>query len=651
MALEFAEAEGGAGGGVGGLEVVVADADPVVEALEGEVEVFVGFEFEDGEAAGFRAGGGGDAEEVQHAAVGGGDGGDLGVDVGGVEVGVDGLDVATEEGFEPALGLGAVEGVFFVSGRGAAGEEAGDEFAEVGGVFVGERGFVGSGAEGDFEGLVEGVAGEAGADAGELQAVEEEGEFGGGAEFLLDEVAGGVGDKGEDAGGGFGEAELCGLEVGGLEEAGGEVAVVGGVAGEEFFGGLVEFVEFPLGGGGVEPGEAGEGEGGGAAGDDEFEALVEAAAGAGFAAVVEPEDAEGEDAINGGLGLLVVDGDDGPGLLAVDEGASGVGGAEGFFEVHGGAEGFGLEVGEGAEEDAVEGAEVSVAGGFAGGGGAAVLIGCEFERLRFGLAEAVGGEAEDARAEGGGGDATDEVAVFGPEVEGAAFVLGGEGVFGGAEVEDDFAVFAEDGVGVLGEEGFERGGDGGGRLIDFRGGYSGRRHGRMLSAGCGLDKGQLKVERGDTHAMTEVEGVGVEAVSSGVEAEVGAADVACVVDEPVEHAVSVALGAGVLIGDEVVDVEGIASGEEVVDAEAGDGDDGFLLLEEGKVEALGLLGADEGDELLRQKMRAKLMHDGEAANDVGIGKGEGDGGHGSYYQCCLLRRWVMCATWWRECQP
>lgn len=170
VALELVEAEGGAGGGVGGLEVVVADADPVVEALEGEVEVFFGLELDDGEAAV-----GGDGEEVEHAAVGGGEGGDLGVDVGGVEVGIDGLDVAAEEGFEPALGLGAVEGVAFVSGGGAAAEEARDEFAEVGGVVVGERGFVGSGAEGDFERVVEGVAREAGSDTGELQAVEEEG--------------------------------------------------------------------------------------------------------------------------------------------------------------------------------------------------------------------------------------------------------------------------------------------------------------------------------------------------------------------------------------------------------------------------------------------------------------------------------------------
>ena len=36
---------------VSGLQVVVTDADPVVEALQGEVEVVVGFEFDDGEAA------------------------------------------------------------------------------------------------------------------------------------------------------------------------------------------------------------------------------------------------------------------------------------------------------------------------------------------------------------------------------------------------------------------------------------------------------------------------------------------------------------------------------------------------------------------------------------------------------------------------
>ena len=81
--------------------------------------------------------------------------------------------------------------------------------------------------------------------------------------------------------------------------------------------------------------------------------MIEAATGAGLAAVMEPEDAEGEDAVDGGLRLFLVDGDDGPGFLALDEGSSGVGGAEGFLEVHSGAEGFGVPVREFALEDAV----------------------------------------------------------------------------------------------------------------------------------------------------------------------------------------------------------------------------------------------------------------------------------------------------------
>lgn len=70
-----------AGVRIGGLGVVPADANPVVEALESEVEIFRGFEFEDGEASVA-----GDGEEVEHAAVACLEGWDLGVNVGGVEL-------------------------------------------------------------------------------------------------------------------------------------------------------------------------------------------------------------------------------------------------------------------------------------------------------------------------------------------------------------------------------------------------------------------------------------------------------------------------------------------------------------------------------------------------------------------------------------
>lgn len=182
--------------------------------------------------------------------------------------------------------------------------------------------------------------------------------------------------------------------------------------------------------------------------------------------MLEPEDGDGEDAVDGGLGLGGIDGDDGGCVLAAGEGATGEGGAEGALEVEGGAETFGGFVGEGAEEDAVKEAEVALAGGFASGGGAEVDVGGELESLGAELAEALGGEAEGLGARGDGEDAADEVAVLGPEVEGGTVVFGGKGVAGFAEVEEGAAVFEEEGIGVLGEEGFDGG-------ADVRGGLGG----------------------------------------------------------------------------------------------------------------------------------------------------------------------------------
>jgi hypothetical protein len=54
---------------------MVGDAHPVVEGLEGEVDVLGGLDFDDGEAAGAV-----DGEDVGDAAVDAGDGDDLGVE-------------------------------------------------------------------------------------------------------------------------------------------------------------------------------------------------------------------------------------------------------------------------------------------------------------------------------------------------------------------------------------------------------------------------------------------------------------------------------------------------------------------------------------------------------------------------------------------
>ena len=137
VTLELAEA----GGGIGVLDVVPADADPVVEALECELRVLAGLDFDDSEAA-VRAGG----EQIEHATVAAGKGRDLGVNRMVAEGGVETGEVAAEFSFEPALGLEAVEEVAFVAGGGAAGAELGDELAESFGVFFGERGFAWAGA-------------------------------------------------------------------------------------------------------------------------------------------------------------------------------------------------------------------------------------------------------------------------------------------------------------------------------------------------------------------------------------------------------------------------------------------------------------------------------------------------------------------------
>ena len=191
VGLEIAES----GVGIEVSEMVVADTDPVVEALEREVEVFFGFEFDERQLAGK-----GNGEEVEHAAIGVGaatrEGGDLGVDGGRGELRIECGKILAKEALEPTLGLQAEEGIAPVGDRtgrdGAAGEEMVDERAECRLVVRGERGFVRPGANGDLELAVEGLAGVALADAGELQAMEEKGEVRGGAEAELAGWGGGL---------------------------------------------------------------------------------------------------------------------------------------------------------------------------------------------------------------------------------------------------------------------------------------------------------------------------------------------------------------------------------------------------------------------------------------------------------------------------
>lgn len=84
----------------------------------------------------------------------------------------------------------------------AAVKEMADELLEMGAGGGKEDGFGRAGAGGDLELAVEGLAGEGGADAGELEAVEEKGELGGGAEAEL--AGGGLVEGGAAVDGRFG---------------------------------------------------------------------------------------------------------------------------------------------------------------------------------------------------------------------------------------------------------------------------------------------------------------------------------------------------------------------------------------------------------------------------------------------------------------
>ena len=181
--------------------------------------------------------------------------------------------------------------------------------------------------------------------------------------------------------------------------------------------------------------------------------------------MLKPKQTDGEDAVNGGLGLAGVDGDDGPGLAAVDERAAGEGGTEGVLEIHGGAEAGGVFVGKGADDGALELPEEEPAAALVGGGGANLTAGRELEDVCARLSEASGGKAENVATGRGRDDAADGVARVGPEMQGAEVVIAEQRVLRGGEVEEDAAIFEQNAGRVCGEEMLDSGNDGGRRLM------------------------------------------------------------------------------------------------------------------------------------------------------------------------------------------
>lgn len=88
------------------------DTEPIVGCLEWKMEILAGFQFEDGEAASAR-----DAEQVEDAVFAAGVGENLCVNKARIERGVDARDIRSNQGFEPAFGLRAIQRMASVAGE------------------------------------------------------------------------------------------------------------------------------------------------------------------------------------------------------------------------------------------------------------------------------------------------------------------------------------------------------------------------------------------------------------------------------------------------------------------------------------------------------------------------------------------------------
>jgi len=140
--------------------------------------------------------------------------------------------------------------------------------------------------------------------------------------------------------------------------------------------------------------------------------------------IVRAKNAEGEGAIDDGGWFFGADADDGPGRLAFGEEAASIGGAKLCSRSMAERKDSGVSQ-ETASRGPARGAQITAAGKYRARWGCGSRDRDEGEGLRFGLAEAMGFEAEGIAARLDGGDGADEIAVLGPEMEEAAAVVGG----------------------------------------------------------------------------------------------------------------------------------------------------------------------------------------------------------------------------------
>ena len=176
-----------------------------------------------------------------------------------------------------------------------------------------------------------------------------------------------------------------------------EVAGVAEVDRGEFFAAFIESEQFKIRSRVIEPGHALCGGTPGAGGNDDLETAEVTARVRVLAAVIEPENAEGENAVDDGSGFGGAYANHGIGRSPFEQTAADVCGTEAVLEIHGGAQAVDFRTHEMPREDALEEALIIAARGVACGGSAAVVRRGEFEELGLGRAHLACGQAQRLR--------------------------------------------------------------------------------------------------------------------------------------------------------------------------------------------------------------------------------------------------------------
>src|SRR5271170_2597858 len=113
-----------------------------------------------------------------------------------------------------------------------------------------------------------------------------------------------------------------------MDELAMEISGVAQVDRFDLLGLFVELVQLPLGDSGIEPWHAGTCGSRGSLRNDDFQALKQPPSAAVRTAVCQPENAQGENPIDGGLRLVRIDGDHAPCRCSSRQHAACVGGAK-----------------------------------------------------------------------------------------------------------------------------------------------------------------------------------------------------------------------------------------------------------------------------------------------------------------------------------